>query len=133
LPRPPAGDAAAFQDESIAPRKVMWSRKDNVAWKGQDVPGASGLTPFQERCEAQLTTYLADRNLVLRDRTLMLGHNETYLHGFLGDTGAEIFIYLDQVELNASGKGVNLERWDARTPDELIEKFLAAVNEAVRK
>lgn len=45
----------------------------------------------------------------------------------MGDTGAKVLIYEDQVELSAAGKPLNLERWDARTPTELIEMFMSSV------
>src|SRR6185503_539584 len=104
------------------------SRTPKAAWLGQGAPGTSGLTPFQELCEAQLNVYLSSRGFALRDRTRVVGSNEDCVHGFLGNTNVEVWIYLDQVELRIpGGRHVNLESLDAPTPGELVDKFLVAV------
>ena len=85
-------------------------------WAGQDAIAPSGLTVFQEQCEAALRGYLSSRDVQSRNRQAIQGANEKWIEGFVGDTGARIFIYEDQVELSAAGKSLNLERWDARLP-----------------
>jgi hypothetical protein len=57
---------------------------------------------------------------------------EPYVHGRLGTTPWVVWIYLDQAQLSGPGPAAaNLEQWDARTPDELIEKFLGRVRQAL--
>ena len=97
------------------------------SWAGQDATAPSGLTVFQERCEAALCNFLSSRGIQFRERQVMQGANEKWVEGFIGDTDARVYIYEDQVQLSAPETSLNLERWDARTPDELIAAFMFSV------
>jgi hypothetical protein len=90
-----------------------WALDHEQSWAGQDPIAPSGLTVFQERCEAVLCRYLSSRDVQFRDRQVIQGENERWIEGFVGDTGAKVLIYEDQVELSAAGNAMNLERWDA--------------------
>jgi hypothetical protein len=112
-------------------RRKQWNRDHVAAWAGQDVPGASGLSPFQERCEAELVALLRTRGLALQDRVVR-GKSESYIHAKLADTLWQVWISLDQAELSGPGSAaINLEQWSVLTPDELVRKFLAHVQQGL--
>lgn len=90
------------------------------------------MTVFQEQCEAALCDYLSSRGVQFRQRQVIQGENEKWIEGFVGNTRAMVFIYEDQVQLSGAGTPLNLERWDARTPSELIEMFMSSVRGIVR-
>jgi hypothetical protein len=107
-------------------RRKQWDRDHVAAWAGQNVPGPSGLSPFQEKCEGELTALLRARGLVLAQRVVQ--GEEPYIHARLADTPWEVWISVDQAQLSGPGDAaVNLEQWSALTPDELIQTFLAHV------
>jgi hypothetical protein len=108
-----------------------WALEHEQSWAGQDAMAPSGLTAFQEQCEAALCDYLTSRGVQFRDRQVIQGENEKWVEGFVGDTGAKVYIYEDQLELSAAVKPSIFERWDARTPAELIEMFMASVRSIV--
>lgn len=112
-------------------QRRQWNRDHAAAWAGQNVPGASGLSLFQERCEAEVAALLQSRGLTLKGRVVK-GDLERYLHAHLADTPWEVWIYTDQAQLSGPGNAtVNLEQWDARTPDELIHTFLVHVSRSL--
>jgi hypothetical protein len=54
-------------------------------------------------------------------------HDEKYIYGFLGDTDWEVWIYQDQAQLTGPKEenwAVILEHWDARTPQDLIDRLV---------
>ena len=109
-------------------RRRQWNAEHVAAWAGYDVPGESGLTPFQVRCEALLSAQLADRGVRLTARCVddtQGGH----VRAQLGDSGWQVAIYGDGAELTGPDTGSSsVEQWDARTPDELIAIFLHRVS-----
>jgi hypothetical protein len=69
----------------------QWNAVHVAAWAGHDVPGESGLTPFQVRCEALLSEQLARRGVRLNARRLddtRAGH----VRAQLGDSGWQVAI-----------------------------------------
>jgi hypothetical protein len=92
------------------------------AWAGYDVPGVSGLTPFQMLCESTLSCQLERRGIVLTDRRVE-GKQERYIRAQLADS-CTVWIHTDQIDLAVPGQTeYRLEQWDALTPQEFIEKF----------
>ena len=63
-------------------RREQWNIDRVAAWAGQDVPGRSGLSPFQEMFEPLLIEALGARGLSLENRALG-GNLERYVHGKL--------------------------------------------------
>ncbi len=115
--------------------RVEWNRRHVAAWVGQDVPGPSGLSPFQVLCEPRLVEMLERHGHSLEDRALvhLAGAGEPCVQAKISGMTREVLIYIDQAELLDAGKrsGVNLEQWDALTPEELVEKFVSAVEQAL--
>lgn len=108
-------------------RRRQWNAEHIAAWAGYDVPGESGLTPFQVRCEALLTEELTRRGVRLAARCLddtLGGH----VRAQLGHSGWSIAIYRDGAQLNGPEAVVVVEQWDARTPNDLITIFLGHVD-----
>jgi hypothetical protein len=120
-------------------RRRQWNRNHVSAWAGQDVPGASGLSVFQEKCEAAVGALLKTRGLALRDRRIIEGgplatpgSPDSCVHARLADEPWEIWIHRDQAQLTGAGSAsANLEQWDAPTPDQLVREFLDRIARAL--
>ena len=116
---------------AVLSRVIDWyrglgqSRRDHIAaWAGWDIPGPSGLSRFQEECEAALSASLVKRGLTLEEREIRSMPDE-YIHGRVQGVW-EVWIYLDQAQVvGPKGAGANREKWDAKSPSELIQDFIA--------
>lgn len=112
-------------------RLLGWNRRRNqrnrdhvVAWTGWDAPGLSGLSPFQEKCEAELVSLLRESGHSLGDRAVC-GEKEHFVKANVADTGWQVWIHLDQVQVTGPRHvAINLEQWSAVTPEELITTFI---------
>ena len=108
-------------------RRKQWNIDHVAAWAGQDVPGRSGLSPFQEMFEPRLIEALGARGLSLENRALG-GNLERYVHGKLVGGLWDVWIYIDQVQaVGPHPKRVDMEQWDALTPDDLAREFLVCL------
>jgi hypothetical protein len=114
-------------------RRRQWNRDHVAAWTGWDTPGVSGFSPFQEKCEAELVSLLAQSGLALNERAVR-GESEHYVHATVADTGWQVWIYLDQVQITGpKDVAVNLEQWSALTPAELISTFIVHVRRGLEE
>ena len=113
-------------------RALEWNRRrrernhaHEAAWLGQDVPGPTGLSPFQELFETHLAKTLSDRKLTLENRQVFRGQEEPYIEGEIMGGKWKIWIYIDQAQaIGPSRRCIDLEAWAAATPEELAKQFL---------
>lgn len=107
-------------------RRQRWNEEHAAAWAGQNVPGPSGLSPFQEMFEGRLVTALQEQGLGLQNRILG-GDTERFVQGEVLNGKWTIWIYIDQAQaLGPKEKRIDMEHWDALTPDDLARTFLKA-------
>ena len=102
-----------------------WNTAHIDSWAGLTGLGHDGLTHFQNRC----------RRAVLEVApTLALqrgGKNTAHLVGTLPGTSTRIVIHPDGGELSDGGYKFICERWDYKTPDDLISDIVSQVKKRV--
>lgn len=86
-----------------------------------DAPQPDGLSLFQHRCLSAL------RSAVRIEEPTREGESEVYVTGSVSQSPLRFWIYADGAQASGSGGEVMLERWDYRTPNDLIEQFIAFV------
>lgn len=96
------------------------------AWRGQDLPDADGLTPFQRSAVAALQSEFA--NLTFSTE----GDQERHLCGTLPGADAVFFIYRDGAQLQTAAADFRAERWDYESPSTLIAKLVLHSREVSR-
>jgi len=116
------------------------SAKERAIWKGWDEPDASGLTPFQVKCEAALVDLLARSGLELAGRYLedQGGAPREYsIRADLGETPWRVWIDGTAFCLAGPDDGpfdgwVHLEPWAYRSPEDLITGVVAHVGSVLK-
>lgn len=107
--------------------RLAWHREHVEAWAGQAQLTESGLSRFQVACEAALTGALRAVDVELVNRSIQ-GSVEPMITARLGETAWAVWIYVDGAEVSSPPRAlVRMEEWDARTPGEFIETFVARV------
>ena len=110
-----------------------WNRAHERAWAGQRDPTASGLSPFQVKCEAALVSALSSVGTILVDRTVD-GMPQSYVKARLAGTDWTLWIYRNGAEVSSKASTlVRMEEWDAKTPEEFIAAFVGRTVTGVGK
>jgi hypothetical protein len=109
-----------------------WKREHELAWSGQDEPNEAGISLFQTKCEAAVTSALLPSGVELIDRTIE-GEQERVIRARISGTGWTIWIYLDGAQVSSeTATLIRLEQWDTKSPDELIDKLVASLTSSAR-
>jgi hypothetical protein len=87
------------------------------------------LTPFQEKCGAELKRVLRDAGHEVRRWEIVKGQHETYIEADLGPV--KIWIYTDGACWQGLGRDRVFETPDYDSLDELQQAFLAEVSAAL--
>jgi hypothetical protein len=108
-------------------------REHESAWSGHRLPLNGGLSLFQQECESRLVDALGKQGFTLVDRELR-GVTERYVQARIDGTDLTVWIYLDGAEVSSpSGAVARLERWDAKTPGDLINELIRQTVLAVER
>jgi hypothetical protein len=94
------------------------------AWREATQPAFDLLSQFQYDAWAALRREFPGVELVTSGKT------EPFLTGNIPGTAVQIFIYLDQAEINAGEFLFSAEHYDFDSPPELINSFIAAAKQA---
>jgi hypothetical protein len=96
-------------------------------WAPERVRDATGLSHFQRRVEAALVA--AGWSFEERRIEVLQGGDpdDLYVTGLLARGSGRLYLYVDGLELRTSTVEMRLEDWDVNTPDEMIERLLAAL------
>ena len=104
----------------------QWNADHKRAWAGAAEPGPDGLSRLQRDTEAAVRALLKERGLDLVNRELVrTGGPEDYIVADVPALQAKVWIYSDQTDVETPTADLRLEEWDARTPEEHLEKVLA--------
>jgi len=88
------------------------------------------LTSFQTECETQLAAALERVGKQVANRRID-GISETYITGNIKDQDIAFWIYADGADFQAPNRHQIFERPDYASLDELAEKFIGALVQAV--
>lgn len=104
-----------------------WSREHDKAWKGVTEPAEDGLSLFQRKCEEAVTKAIQAEGGALIGREIQ-GVHEKCIKARIKDSPWTLWIYGDAAQVISEGQElVNLECWDAKTPNEFIAIFVEKV------
>jgi hypothetical protein len=96
-----------------------WRQDNTESWAGMDVPGEDGLTRFQKICLEALSS-VTDTS----GRSIEGGETEKYISGSFRASRLRWYIYEDGAEISNGNTDMRFERWDFRTLDKLLGKFV---------
>ena len=121
---------------------IAWVRREQArrrahidAWREACKAGSDGLSPFQVDCELHLRALMGRFGLDLAARAIqpISETGDKYIHGLIGQTQWQLFIYEDGVEVSQSEKTlIRLEQWDAATPRDLMSRAGDELEAAIR-
>ena len=104
-----------------------WALEHDKAWKGFTEPTETGLSRFQDKCEEAVIKTLQAQGGVLVEREIQ-GVHEKYIKAQIKDSPWTLWIYYEAAQVTSDGKIlVDLEYWDAKTPDEFIALFVEKI------
>ena len=95
-----------------------WKKYHLEAWSPVTDPDENGITPFQKKCLKALTEN------VQKDGISCEGNQEKFYTGIILGTNIRIYVYSDGAEISSDDLDFRLEKWDFKTPDELINQFI---------
>jgi hypothetical protein len=102
-----------------------WRTEHEAAWAPAKLKGPDQLTSFQHQCSEALAE--AVPGLSFERET---GQRELYLVAHLPRTKSQVFVYEDGSNIHEAGRDFIAEKWDYKTPADLIA---AVVAEAKRR
>ena len=106
------------------------------------LPGKAGQNPVrmgsvasQRECENEVCNSLPAVGSGLQARSVeaMEGTQGSYIHARIQNSEFEFWLYTDTVCFTGPDVDWRAEEWDARTPDELIQRVLAQAIQLVLK
>ena len=90
--------------------------------------GPDGTSSFERLCDQKLRIEIASRGLKIVE-LVRTQDGYPYISYEVPGIGARIFVYNDQVEIATPKAELLLERWDTRSPDEMMARAITFVRD----
>ncbi len=100
--------------------------REDAEWDTYEQKTDNELTIFQKHCFVSLARACVDYSDLIKERRIE-GSSEKYIVGTLPDSTVKYWIYNDGAEIGDR----LLERWDYRTPQDLIEDFISIAKKSL--
>jgi hypothetical protein len=112
----------------------QWHRDHVACWAGWTDAQPDGIARFQLECEVEISSALESVGGSLSARRVEVAKDQgrfVYLSVLPGDI--DLWLHCDTVELGRGKQYRRLEKWDFRSPSEMIRNVVTLVLEVVRE